>query len=259
MNKFNQIILASGSPRRLEILREHGINPVLMPASVKENLPEQILPEDAVMYLAFKKAHAAEGDLILSMPDIMPSAQDSTEMMLREELTDDDEDVTEEREGTTAPGVYSGTNSPYLIIGADMVVYDPDLGILGKPKDHDDAFRMLDSLRGKKHRVLTGCALIVAGLPSRRVFYESTDVYCKNYSDADIEKYIDSGEPFDKAGAYGIQGPFGEYIDHIDGSYDNVVGLPFARLEKEIDTLKRFFLLDATENLVAPQRMPNGR
>jgi septum formation protein len=85
-------------------------------------------------------------------------------------------------------------------------------------------------------------------MPARRIFCEATDVYCKNYTDDDIEAYIASGEPFDKAGAYGIQGAFGQYIDHIEGSYDNVVGLPFERLNCEIEILDEYYRRDAGLN-----------
>lgn len=242
---FYQIILASGSPRRLDILRQHDINPVIMPASVDETLPDGISMEDAVMYLSFKKARAAENDLLLTIPDPDPDTMDSSDLILEEEAEEENTDpLDEEHSPKSRAEMFSEQNGPVLIIAADTVVYDPDLGILGKPKDQEDAFRMLSSLRGKKHQVATGCSLLLSGLPARRVFCEVTDVYCRNYTDLEIERYIDSGEPFDKAGAYGIQGAFHDYIDHIEGSYDNVVGLPFDRMMQESEKLKDLFLQD---------------
>jgi septum formation protein len=246
---FQQVILASGSPRRLEILRNHDINPVIMPASVDESLPDGISMEDAVMFLSFKKARAAEDELLLTIPDCDPEEKDSNDMILEEEQEDEDRDpLDEEHSPESRVQKLAEQDGPQLILAADTVVYDPDLGILGKPQDHDDAFRMLSSLRGKKHQVATGCSLILCGMPARRIFCEVTDVYCKNYTDDDIEAYIASGEPFDKAGAYGIQGAFGQYIDHIEGSYDNVVGLPFERLNREIEILDEYYRRDAGLN-----------
>ena len=246
---FYQIILASGSPRRLEILRRHGINPVIMPASVKETLPDGISMQDAVSFLAFKKARAVEDDLMLTFPDSNRESEDANELILAQEEADENSDpLDEEHSPKSRIEKLSEQDGPVLIIAADTVVYDPDLGILGKPKDHEDAFRMLSSLRGKKHQVATGCALLMSGLPARRVFCDVTDVYCKNYSDQDIENYINTGEPFDKAGAYGIQGAFGDYIDHIEGSFDNVVGLPYDRMIHESDTLKDLFLQDLEQS-----------
>ncbi|MGN1382883.1 MAG: Maf family protein [Eubacterium sp.] len=243
---FKQVILASGSPRRLEILREHNINPVIMPASVDESLPEGISMEDAVMFLSFKKARAVEDELMLTIPSSDREEKDSNDLILEEEAEDADSDpLDEEHNPESLAQQLAEQDGPMLILAADTVVYDPDLGILGKPRDHDDAFRMLSSLRGKKHQVATGCSLILSGMPARRIFCEVTDVYCKNYSDDDIESYIASGEPFDKAGAYGIQGAFGQYIDHIEGSYDNVVGLPYERLAGETAVLDEYYRRDS--------------
>lgn len=249
MTNDKKVILASGSPRRLEILRRHNINPVIMPASVDETLPEGISMEDAVMFLSFKKAHAVEGQLMLTIPDLNPEDQDSSDLILEEEQEDEDSDpLDEEHTPESRAQLLAEQDGPLLILAADTVVYDPDLGILGKPQDHDDAFRMLSSLRGKRHQVATGCSLILCGMPARRIFCEVTDVYCKNYTDDDIESYIATGEPFDKAGAYGIQGAFGQYIDHIEGSYDNVVGLPYERLAGESEILDAYYRRDAGLN-----------
>ena len=116
-----------------------------------------------------------------------------------------------------------------LIIAADTIVWKD--GIMGKPESEADAFRMLDSIRGTSHYVVTGVCLMDAGSGEARVLSEVTEVFCKDYSDGDIYEYLSMEEPYDKAGSYAIQGYFGRYIDHIEGDYENVVGLPFYRIE----------------------------
>jgi len=202
---FNHYILASQSPRRFEILKKHNIYPSVMPVDVDETLPPGIRVRDAVMFLALKKAAAACSELQKNRVSDRNRASDSDA----------------------------------LIIAADTVVYTDSSGILGKPVDEQDAFAMLSSYRNTFHYVATGCALFPAAGPPRRVFCEVTKVFCKNYSDKDIRDYIASGEPFDKAGAYAIQGSFRKHIDHIEGDYENVVGLPFNRLHNEILLLER--------------------
>lgn len=122
-----------------------------------------------------------------------------------------------------------------LIIGADTIVVK-DGAILGKPKDEADAVRMLTLLAGSVHQVYTGVCLIEKedGKTSARTFYEATDVEFYPMSEAEIAAYAASGEPLDKAGAYGIQGTCAVYIKGIRGDYNNVVGLPVARLYHEL-------------------------
>lgn len=185
---MSKIILASKSPRRIEILHKHGVSPVLMPTETDESLPEGIGMRDAVEMLAKRKASACY-----------------------DAVKDDPE--------------YTG----YIIIGADTIVWKNE--IMGKPEDRDDARRMLDSIRGTVHYVVTGVALIDIKTGETTVFSDVTEVHCKNYSDEDIEEYLSLEEPYDKAGSYAIQGYFGKHIDHINGDYENVVGLPYYRIE----------------------------
>ena len=117
-----------------------------------------------------------------------------------------------------------------IIVGADTIVWKD--GMMGKPVDRDDAFRMLDSIRGTSHYVVTGVTLIDVDTGRKTVLSDITTVFCKNYTDDDINEYISSEEPYDKAGSYAIQGYFGRYIDHIEGDYENVVGFPFYRVEE---------------------------
>ena len=124
----------------------------------------------------------------------------------------------------------------HIIIGADTIVWKD--GIMGKPADHDDAFRMLTRIRGTFHYVVTGVCLIDVDSGSETILNDVTKVHCVRYSDEDIEDYISCAEPYDKAGSYAIQGYFGRYIDHIDGDYENVVGLPFYRIEEALQPYK---------------------
>lgn len=116
-----------------------------------------------------------------------------------------------------------------LFIGADTVVVVGD-EILGKPESPDDARRMLRLLSGATHEVHTGLALIRRPGGAEAVIEEATTVTFAPLSDGEIDAYIATGEPFDKAGAYGIQGIGGRYVNRIEGCYFNVMGLPLARL-----------------------------
>lgn len=186
-----KIILASSSPRRIEMMKKHGFDPVIRPADIDETLPEGIGKRDAVMFLALKKALSIESD------------------------------------------VEKGS----IIIAADTVVYKD--GIMGKPRDREDAFAMLSKIRNTSHFVATGVALIAAGENYKKVFCDVTEVFCKDYTDDEINAYLDTDEPYDKAGAYAIQGIFGKHIDHYEGSFDNVVGFPWEMIEKELKEFQR--------------------
>ncbi|MGB4140851.1 MAG: Maf family protein, partial [Limnochordia bacterium] len=118
-----------------------------------------------------------------------------------------------------------------LVIGADTVVVARNQ-ILGKPRDRDEAFAMLRMLSGAKHQVLTGVALLTAD--REKCFYVATDVWIRELAAYEIRTYIDTGEPFDKAGGYAIQGIGGAFVESISGCYYNVVGLPMPRLLVEL-------------------------
>ena len=216
--KEKTIVLASGSARRKEIFEAHGFIPVIRPMDVDETLPKDIRPEDAVMYLALKKGLACETAMQgngSKREDAVP--ENGSE---REDASDTDTDNA-------------------LIVSADTIVYAKDITtgnwcIMGKPKDKDDAWRMLSSIRGTSHKVMTGVAVICPSAGIRRVFCDTTDVFVDNVSDADLQAYIDSGEPYGKAGGYAIQLGFGKYIDHIEGDYENVVGFPYEHFVKEM-------------------------
>jgi septum formation protein len=125
---------------------------------------------------------------------------------------------------------------PAIVIAADTVVV-LEGAILGKPRTSEDARQMLEKLSGRTHSVMTGVALIRLPDVERREFIETTHVHFTAISNGEIVKYLSSGEPFDKAGAYAIQGFAGRYIPRIEGCYFNVVGLPLSRLCKELTEL----------------------
>ena len=128
-----------------------------------------------------------------------------------------------------------GDQEDLLVIGADTVVaYDGR--ILGKPQGVAEAQEMLSMLSGKTHQVYTGVSILLTktGEEQTHTFYEKTDVTFAELSKEELQAYIDSGDPFDKAGGYGIQGDFGVYVERINGDYNNVVGLPVARLYQEL-------------------------
>lgn len=185
---YKTIILASKSPRRYEILKNHGIDPIVIPANADETLPDGIGMKEAVRLLALKKARAVFACI--------------------------------ERDNY----------GEGYIIGSDTIVYKDE--IMGKPIDRNDARKMIETIRGTYHFVSTGVALIDIKSGEEIVLNDVTKVFCKNYSDEDIEEYLDTDEPYDKAGAYAIQGIFGKYIDRYEGDFENVVGLPFHIIEK---------------------------
>lgn len=185
---MNKIVLASSSPRRLDILKQHKLDIEVIPSNIIEMQRENEKAEQVAMSLAFQKALSISTD----RPD-------------------------------------------KVVLGADTIVV---LGntILGKPDDKKDAFKILNSLNNRTHRVITGISIIKGN--KKIIDYESTLVKFKKISKDQITKYINTGEPMDKAGAYGIQGHGKILVEKIDGSYSNVVGLPIAKTKF---LLTRFF------------------
>lgn len=180
---MKNIILASSSPRRIEMMKKNGFDPRIIPAHVDEHLPFEMTPESAVMYLALKKASYID----------------------------------------------SSVKDKHVIIAADTVVVHNGK-ILGKPCDKNDAFDMLASMKNDHHNVLTGVCIIDTYTSRKICFFDRTAVFFNDYSDAELTAYVNTDEPYDKAGGYAIQGTFGKYIDHIEGDYDNVVGFPWYRI-----------------------------
>ena len=142
-----------------------------------------------------------------------------------------------------AQHVAATCHDPCVVIGADTIVVD-DVGILGKPRDTADAHHMLSRLSGRTHRVITGIAVIPTfSSPSTPlVRHETTQVKITPLSDADIQWYIQTGEPLDKAGAYAIQGKGTVFVEWIHGCYNNVVGLPlFLLISMLKDVVEGFY------------------
>lgn len=123
----------------------------------------------------------------------------------------------------------AGVAGAALVIGADTAVVC-DGAVLGKPASPEDARRILHLLSGRTHRVVTGLAVLHLPDHRLRVELETTRVAFAPMTEQEIEEYVSSGEPLDKAGAYGIQGRGGKFVTRIEGCYFNVVGLPLARL-----------------------------
>jgi septum formation protein len=169
------LILASASPRRREMLELMGYDFSVKPSRAEENI-EICEPGEYVSRLAKIKASAVARD-----------------------------------------------NPGCCVLGSDTIVY-LDGEILGKPHDEEDAFRILSKLSGRTHTVYTGVAVIREG--KETVFYDRADVTFKKLEEAEIRDYIATGEPMDKAGAYGIQGPATVLVEKIDGCYFTVIGLP---------------------------------
>lgn len=111
---------------------------------------------------------------------------------------------------------------------------------MGKPKDEADAKQMLQKLQGEEHSVYTGVTILVkenGAVQHVQTFSQETKVYVYEMTDEEIDRYIATGEPLDKAGAYGIQGRFAAYVDGIEGDYNNVVGLPVSAVWQELKEL----------------------
>ena len=122
------------------------------------------------------------------------------------------------------------------VVSADTVVV-LDGHILGKPKDEDEAFYMLNSLSGKQHKVLTAYTLMNSEKKIDFTSYDSTEVYFKELSEEEIRWYISTGEPMDKAGAYGIQGKGAVLVKKIDGDFFNVMGFPISKFYDDLKEL----------------------
>lgn len=180
-----RLILASGSPRRRDLLEQAGYSFEVIVSKAEECAPARTAPETIAEHNALLKAHAVAEEI----------------------------------------------KEPAIVIGADTVV-SIEGTIFGKPHDKREAKAMLEQLSGKTHQVITGVCLMSEGVAES--FHVTTDVMFKVLTAEEIETYIASGEPMDKAGAYGIQGKGGELVDHIHGDYDNVVGLPVSALASRL-------------------------
>ncbi len=183
------IILASSSPRRIELLKATGLRFKIQPSTIDEGQISFVQPRDRAIKAALLKANEVATSLDIG-----------------------------------------------VVIGADTVVCLVDK-IYGKPVDRRSAEQMLRSLSGQTHCVITGLAIREAQHSTVLLDAVETRVEMRHISDEELQWYLDSGEPFDKAGAYGIQGLAGKFVKRIEGCYFNVVGLPLPRL---IEMLSQF-------------------
>lgn len=205
MEQFADIILASGSPRRKELLTQAGLDFTVRKSDAEEKVTSTV-PHRVVMELSSQKAEAVRGSL----------------------------------KDTSFP-------RDVLIVGADTVVVSEGK-ILGKPRDEEDALHILMSLSGKEHSVYTGVCGIYLDKGKKEVeekgfcFAEETTVAMYPFMEEEARAYIKTGEPMDKAGAYGIQGAGALFIKGIRGDYNNVVGFPLAAFFR-LGCQKNFFRL----------------
>ena len=182
-----QMVLASGSPRRRELLERSGVTDfaVRVP-EVEESVPEGLTPPEVVAYISREKAEAAAR---LCGPDD-------------------------------------------IVITADTMVF-LDQARLGKPRDEAHALEMLTALQGRKHTVCTGVSVCRGA--KRLTESESTDVFFRPATEAQLRRYIATGEPMDKAGAYGVQGRGALLVERLEGDFFNVMGLPVLRLARMLE------------------------
>ena len=181
---MTDIILASASPRRSELMTLAGFRFDVICADIDEIVPEKALPQEVVMSLALQKAQAVAKDHCKS-----------------------------------------------AVVGSDTVVA-LDGKILGKPRSEKEAVEMLRSLSGRIHKVFTGVAIVCGEKVTS--FFEETEVEFYPLTDQEILDYVATGEPMDKAGAYGIQGRGAVLVKRINGDYFNVMGLPISKVYREL-------------------------
>ncbi|MDR1068521.1 MAG: Maf family protein [Clostridiales Family XIII bacterium] len=193
------IILASGSPRRYEILKAHGVEPVVIPPDVDESLPagmDESDPEAVVCYLSRVKAYAVLSRI------------------------------------TSGEFAAHPESLPDVLLASDTLVYNEE--IIGKPVDEDDAFRILASYRNKTHEVWSGVTLLARSTGAEDTFAVRTRLTLGDYGDDEIRDYVRREKPYDKSGAYAIQSSFGKNVTAREGDFENVIGLPWPAVREHL-------------------------
>lgn len=230
-----KIILASASPRRQELLRQVGLSPEVIPSHVDESGVGGT-PEQMVMELSRRKAEDVAAEARKRMPAAnhspAPDAAVAAEKQNGRMPAAAGQSILEQSPEACAMET-PPENVPSVVIGADTVVA-ADGRILGKPKNREEAASMIRLLAGRTHHVYTGVTVISISSGEQITFSECTEVEVYPMTEKQIERYVATGEPMDKAGAYGIQGYFAAYVKGIRGDYNNVVGLPVARVCQEL-------------------------
>lgn len=229
-----KIILASASPRRRELLTQIGLDFDVVVSETEEKITSTE-PAKVVEELSAQKAEAV-WEKLFSMTASQGSVTDA-------ERLEEGSGVSRTDEGSEGfdPEQTSGetTITDNVVLGADTVVAC-DGKILGKPADTEAAVAMLTMLQGRGHEVYTGVTILYEENGERKTltFHEKTTVHFYPMTDAQIREYVATGDPMDKAGAYGIQGLCARYISGIAGDYNNVVGLPVGRVYQELHGLQ---------------------
>ncbi len=181
-------------------MRTHGTEPLVIPADCDETVPPYTDVRNVPMEIAARKAHAVMDRLSREVCFALPEEP--------------------------------------VIVAADTIVYQGEIPgrgvIMGKPRDHEDGRKMLTSLRGTHHFVITGVCMIFTSTGEERVFSDLTRVWFKYYTDDELNSYLLTDEAYDKAGAYAVQGTFGRYVERLEGDFENVMGLPWYRIEEEL-------------------------
>lgn len=193
-NENLRVILASGSPRRKELLSKLGIKFEIIVSDADETLNKNLSIEEQAKQLACKKAKS----------------------------------------------IFENIKGNKIVIGADTMVFKEDI-VYGKPKDREDAIKMLNDLQDSMHKVITGLCVLVEnnGEIKEYLDYDISEVYVKSMSSEEIIDWIEIGKPYDKAGGYAIQQEFMKFIEKINGNYENIVGLPISKL---YDILKQILV-----------------
>ncbi len=231
------IVLASGSPRRIEMLTTCGLQPQVVPSSYDEALPCPLAPAEQAMFFALGKALDVRSKLTSQAPlpqETFPEQSEDSSFM---------------------------KTLPPVLVGADTIVV-LDGQVLGKPHNRAHAKTMLQGLSGRTHQVITGVCLADGAAapfpyesfrlsleetskapfryPEVHCFYDVAYVTVKPLSEEEIEAYLDTDEPYDKAGSYGIQGVFRQHIAEVTGDINTVIGFPLeAFLQQLADFEKR--------------------
>ena len=222
-----KIILASGSPRRKELLEQAGYRFIIEVSDADENIQAEF-PGTLVEELSHRKAGAVAAHYLRPAQNCQPAgalAGGTAQTVASENVPS--------AAGETA------SDDAVTLIGADTVVV-LDGKVLGKPDGEEGAVRMLRALSGRSHQVYTGVSLLLIRdgvLTAEEKFHVCTDVTMREMTEEEIRRYVATGEPMDKAGAYGIQGKAAVFISGIRGDYYNVVGLPICELTTRLRRL----------------------
>ena len=211
MRNDTEYILASGSPRRKELLARAGLEYRVLVSDADEDYPEGLKPEEIVKLLAGRKGHA-----------------------VAELLKKDPAEAVEFSKADNCATVQNNITKHICVISADTIVVLDDR-ILGKPADRKESEAMIRALQGRDHHVWTGVQVLYLSAEDKSIereicFADCTNVHVVPMDDTSVKAYVDGGEGDDKAGAYAIQGDFAKYISGYDGDFDNVVGLPVTHL-----------------------------